>query len=66
MAPSVVPMSRDSQDPFVVKLEWSVHDKDNLFVVVDFHPGGDLVTQLARWGRLGRDRARFYAEIVSH
>ncbi len=31
----------------------------------DFHPGGDLATQLARWGRLGRDRARFYAaEIV--
>jgi serum/glucocorticoid-regulated kinase 2 len=30
-----------------------------------FHPGGDLATQLARWGRLGRDRARFYAaEIV--
>ncbi|KAE9393752.1 kinase-like protein [Gymnopus androsaceus JB14] len=32
---------------------------------MDFHPGGDLATQLARWGRLGRDRARFYAaEIV--
>ena len=31
----------------------------------DFHPGGDLATQLARLGRLGRDRARFYAvEIV--
>ena len=42
----------------------------SLFVVKcllfqDFHPGGDLATQLARWGRLGRDRARFYAaEIV--
>lgn len=33
--------------------------------IQDFHPGGDLATQLARWGRLGRDRARFYAaEIV--
>ena len=32
---------------------------------MDFHPGGDLATQLSRWGRLGRDRARFYAaEIV--
>ena len=29
------------------------------------YPGGDLATQLARWGRLGRDRTRFYAaEIV--
>ena len=53
------------RDPFVVRLWWSFHDKENLFLVMDFHPGGDLATQLARWGRLGRDRARFYAaEIV--
>ncbi|KAK0520740.1 hypothetical protein OC835_007113 [Tilletia horrida] len=40
-------------------------DKYNLYLVMDFHPGGDLATQLSRWGRLGRDRARFYAaEIV--
>jgi len=58
-------MARETQDPFVVKLWWSFHDKENLFLVMDFHPGGDLATQLARWGRLGRDRARFYAaEIV--
>jgi serine/threonine protein kinase len=58
-------MAADSRDPFVVKLWWSFHDKENLFLVMDFHPGGDLATQLARWGHLGRDRARFYAaEIV--
>ncbi|KAF8684675.1 Agc agc-unique protein kinase [Rhizoctonia solani] len=58
-------MAREGRDPFVVKLWWSFHDKENLFLVMDFHPGGDLATQLARWGRLGRDRARFYAaEIV--
>ncbi|KIM31700.1 hypothetical protein M408DRAFT_327157 [Serendipita vermifera MAFF 305830] len=58
-------MARSNSDPFVVKLYWSFHDKENLFLVMDFHPGGDLATQLARWGRLGRDRARFYAaEIV--
>ncbi|CAL1694869.1 unnamed protein product [Somion occarium] len=56
-------MAAEGTDPFVVKLWWSFHDKENLFL--DFHPGGDLATQLARWGRLGRDRARFYAaEIV--
>jgi serum/glucocorticoid-regulated kinase 2 len=33
--------------------------------VLDFHPGGDLATQLSRWGRLGKDRTRFYAaEII--
>lgn len=58
-------MAHAGEDPFVVKLWWSFHDKENLFLVMDFHPGGDLATQLARWGRLGRDRARFYAaEIV--
>src|ERR1700744_1338444 len=58
-------MAEDAADAFVVKLWWSFHDRENLFLVMDFHPGGDLATQLARWGRLGRDRARFYAaEIV--
>ena len=58
-------MAREGKDPFVVKLWWSFHDKENLYLIMDFHPGGDLATQLARWGRLGRDRARFYAaEIV--
>ncbi|EJU02535.1 hypothetical protein DACRYDRAFT_21614 [Dacryopinax primogenitus] len=55
----------DQANPFVVKLYWSFHDREHLFLIMDFHPGGDLATQLARWGRLGRDRARFYAaEIV--
>lgn len=58
-------MAREVTDPFVVKLWWSFHDLNNLYLVMDFHPGGDLATQLSRWGRLGRDRARFYAaEIV--
>ncbi|KPV76359.1 uncharacterized protein RHOBADRAFT_8269, partial [Rhodotorula graminis WP1] len=36
-----------------------------LYLALDFHPGGDLATQLARWGRLGRDRTRFYiCEII--
>lgn len=81
-------MSREIQNPFIVHLHHSFHDKENLsvptcshfigggrrsplpiyvcrFLVMDFHPGGDLATQLARWGKFGRDRARFYAaEIV--
>ncbi|PWN33521.1 kinase-like protein [Meira miltonrushii] len=58
-------MAKEVMDPFVVKLWWSFHDVNNLYLIMDFHPGGDLATQLSRWGRLGRDRARFYAaEIV--
>ncbi|GAA5936346.1 hypothetical protein JCM1841_003122 [Sporobolomyces salmonicolor] len=56
--------ARDKSNPFVVRMHYSFHDHDTLYLTLDFHPGGDLATQLARWGRLGRDRARFYmAEI---
>jgi len=58
-------MATEGKNPFVVKLWWSFHDRERLFLVMEFHPGGDLATQLARWGMLSRDRARFYAtEIV--
>ncbi|GAA6055477.1 hypothetical protein JCM3770_002847 [Rhodotorula araucariae] len=57
--------ARDQSNPFVVKLHYSFHDHETLYLALDFHPGGDLATQLARWGRLGRDRARFYiSEII--
>lgn len=54
-----------NDNPFVVRLSWSFQDAENLFLVLDFHSGGDLATQLSRFGRLGKDRTRFYAaEIV--
>lgn len=57
--------ARDAPNPFIVRLHYSFHDKETLYLALDFHPGGDLATQLARWGRLGRDRARFYiCEII--
>ncbi|GAA5909695.1 AGC family serine/threonine-protein kinase [Sporobolomyces salmoneus] len=57
--------ARDKSNPFIVKLHYSFHDHDTLYLALEFHSGGDLATQLARWGRLGRDRARFYmAEMV--
>jgi len=59
-------MSYESQHPFVLKLWWSFLHKHNFSLVTDFHPGGDLAGQLARWGRFGLHRATFYAaEIVS-
>ncbi|GAA5884663.1 hypothetical protein JCM6882_005339 [Rhodosporidiobolus microsporus] len=57
--------ARHGGNPFICKLHYSFHDADTLYLALDFHSGGDLATQLARWGRLGRDRTRFYmAEIV--
>lgn len=53
-------------NPFVIQLHSSFHDADNLYLCLSFHPGGDLATQLSRWGRLNKDRARFYsAEIAA-
>ena len=57
--------ARDGTNPFVVKMHYSFHDKDILYLTLDFHAGGDLASQLQCWGQLGRDRARFYtAEIA--
>ncbi|GAA5899407.1 hypothetical protein JCM8208_001638 [Rhodotorula glutinis] len=57
--------AQDESFPFIVKLHYSFVDVDTLYLALDFHPGGDLATQLARWGRLGRDRTRFYiCEII--
>ncbi|GAA5821334.1 hypothetical protein JCM11251_004576 [Rhodosporidiobolus azoricus] len=57
--------AKNGGNPFICKLHYSFHDADTLYLALDFHSGGDLATQLARWGRLGRDRTRFYmAEIV--
>ncbi|KAH9983244.1 kinase-like domain-containing protein [Russula compacta] len=58
-------MAVERKNPFVIKLWRSFHDKESLYMAMDFHPGGDLATQLARWGRLDHDQCRFYAaEIV--
>lgn len=57
--------TEDALNPFVVKMACSFHDQSTLYLALEFHSGGDLATQLARWGQLGRDRARFYAaELV--
>lgn len=30
---------QEGSNPFVVRLWWSFHNKENLFLVLDFHPG---------------------------
>lgn len=56
--------TRDGRNPFLIKLFWSFHDHDNLYLVLEYHPGGDLATQFAKDGRFGPDRARFYAAEI--
>ncbi|KAG2211933.1 hypothetical protein INT47_004620 [Mucor saturninus] len=51
--------------PFLIKLHYSFQDLNQLFLVLDYHVGGDLATQLRINHILPPDRCRFYtAEII--
>ncbi len=51
--------------PFVVRLWAAFQDEDQLYLLMDYHGGGDLAGLLAACGRLSEDEARFYtAELI--
>jgi len=51
--------------PFIVSLYATFQDTANLYMVMEFVPGGELFTQLRKCGRFVNETARFYAaEIV--
>ncbi|KAF9971474.1 hypothetical protein BGZ73_005592 [Actinomortierella ambigua] len=51
--------------PFLIKLRHSFQDNAQLFMVLDFYPGGDIATQLAKFHKFEPPRCLFYtAEIV--
>ncbi|CEI94000.1 Putative AGC protein kinase [Rhizopus microsporus] len=53
------------QHPFLIKLHYSFQDANQLFLVLDYHVGGDLATQLRINHTLPPERCRFYAaEII--
>ncbi|CAG0887560.1 unnamed protein product [Darwinula stevensoni] len=50
---------------WVVKLYYSFQDRENLYFVMDYIPGGDLMSLLIRFGIFSESLARFYvAELV--
>lgn len=50
---------------WVVKLYYSFQDKDNLYFVMDYIPGGDLMSLLIKKGVFEENLARFYiAELT--
>lgn len=50
---------------WITKLHYAFQDIDNLYLVMDYYCGGDLLTLLSKFDRLPEDMARFYlAETV--
>ncbi|ONH69140.1 Serine/threonine-protein kinase CBK1 [Cyberlindnera fabianii] len=54
-----------SDSPWVVSLYYSFQDAQYLYLIMEFLPGGDLMTMLIRWQVFTEDITRFYmAECV--
>ncbi|KZS97594.1 AGC/NDR protein kinase [Sistotremastrum niveocremeum HHB9708] len=55
----------ESNSPWVVQLFYSFQDTSYLYLIMEFLPGGDLMTMLIRYDTFSEDVTRFYmAECV--
>ncbi|CAG2172904.1 unnamed protein product, partial [Oppiella nova] len=56
----------EADNDWVVKLYYSFQDEDYLYFVMDYIPGGDLMTLLIKFGIFEEQLARFYiSELVA-
>ena len=49
-----------ADNPWVVKLQYSFQDDNHLYLVMEYLPGGDLMTVLMKYDILTEDQTRFY------
>ncbi|KIM46160.1 hypothetical protein M413DRAFT_16893 [Hebeloma cylindrosporum] len=55
----------ESDSPWVVQLFYSFQDTSHLYLIMEFLPGGDLMTMLIKYDTFSEDVTRFYlAECV--
>lgn len=55
----------ESNSPWVVQLYYSFQDSAYLYLIMEFLPGGDLMTMLIKYDTFSEDVTRFYmAECV--
>lgn len=55
----------ESDSPWVVQLYYSFQDSSHLYLIMEFLPGGDLMTMLIKYDTFSEDVTRFYlAECV--
>lgn len=54
-----------AKNPWIVNLKYSFQDETYLYLVMDFLPGGDLMSLLMKKDILTEDESRFYiAELI--
>lgn len=49
-----------AKNPWVVELKYSFQDERHLYLIMEFLPGGDLMTLLMRKDILSEEESRFY------
>ena len=52
-------------NPFIVKAQSAFQDSKNLYLVLEYIPGGELYTQLRLKGKFSLDASRFYAAEIA-
>lgn len=50
----------ESDSPWVVQLFYSFQDPTHLYLIMEFLPGGDLMTMLIKYDTFSEDVTRFY------
>ena len=51
---------------WLASLHYAFQDKEKLYLVMEFYPGGDLLTVMQRYeGQLTEQHARFYLSEIS-
>mmetsp|Transcript_25244 Transcript_25244/g.22249 ORF Transcript_25244/g.22249 Transcript_25244/m.22249 type:complete len:282 (+) Transcript_25244:387-1232(+) len=56
---------RNAHHPFIVRLRYSFHNENNVYLIMDYCPGGELYHHLKKLSALDEDVVKFYiAELV--